>query len=53
MKHFASQFLRDNKGVTAIEYGLIAGVVAIAKYLRLLQLLKRNSSLNGSSKSIE
>ncbi|CAG9255391.1 Flp family type IVb pilin [Paraburkholderia caribensis] len=30
MKHFASQFLRDNKGVTAIEYGLIAGVVAIA-----------------------
>jgi len=30
MKHFASKFLRDNKGVTAIEYGLIAGVVAIA-----------------------
>jgi pilus assembly protein Flp/PilA len=30
MKSFVSSFLRDNKGVTAIEYGLIAGVVAIA-----------------------
>jgi pilus assembly protein Flp/PilA len=28
--HFASRFLRDTRGVTAIEYGLIAGVVAIA-----------------------
>jgi pilus assembly protein Flp/PilA len=30
MKSFCTQLLRDNKGVTAIEYGLIAGVVAIA-----------------------
>jgi pilus assembly protein Flp/PilA len=30
MKSFVSRFLRENKAVTAIEYGLIAGVVAIA-----------------------
>lgn len=30
MKSFCIKLLRDNKGVTAIEYGLIAGVVAIA-----------------------
>ncbi|MGF6569501.1 pilus assembly protein Flp/PilA [Paraburkholderia sp. GAS333] len=30
MKKFTQRFLRDNKGVTAIEYGLIAGLVALA-----------------------
>lgn len=30
MKTFAKRFLRENKAVTAIEYGLIAGVIAIA-----------------------
>lgn len=29
MKKFTQRFLRDNKGVTAIEYGLIAGLVAL------------------------
>lgn len=29
MKKFTERFLRDNKGVTAIEYGLIAGLVAL------------------------
>ncbi|CAE6706206.1 Flp family type IVb pilin [Paraburkholderia domus] len=29
MKRFTQRFLRDNKGVTAIEYGLIAGLVVL------------------------
>ncbi|MFL9907113.1 Flp family type IVb pilin [Paraburkholderia sp. RL17-337-BIB-A] len=29
MKKFTLRFLRDNKGVTAIEYGLIAGLLAV------------------------
>ncbi|WP_341312450.1 Flp family type IVb pilin [Paraburkholderia sp. IMGN_8] len=29
MKNFTKRFLRDNKGVTAIEYGLIAGLVVL------------------------
>ena len=30
MKQFAQRFLKDESGATAIEYGLIAGFVAIA-----------------------
>jgi len=30
MKKFTLRFLRDNKGVTAIEYGLIAGLIVLA-----------------------
>ncbi|MPW19821.1 Flp family type IVb pilin [Paraburkholderia sp. CNPSo 3157] len=30
MKNIISRFLTNDEGVTAIEYGLIAGVVAIA-----------------------
>ncbi|NYH21539.1 Flp family type IVb pilin [Paraburkholderia bryophila] len=30
MKKFTQRFLRDNKGVTAIEYGLIAGLIVLA-----------------------
>ncbi|ANB72332.1 Flp family type IVb pilin [Paraburkholderia phytofirmans] len=29
MKKFTKRFLSDNKGVTAIEYGLIAGLVVL------------------------
>jgi pilus assembly protein Flp/PilA len=29
MKNFTIRFLRDNKGVTALEYGLIAGLIAV------------------------
>ncbi|MFM0227172.1 Flp family type IVb pilin [Paraburkholderia dipogonis] len=29
MKNFTQRFLSDNKGVTAIEYGLIAGLVVL------------------------
>jgi pilus assembly protein Flp/PilA len=29
MKKFAGRFLRDNRGVTALEYGLIAGLIAL------------------------
>lgn len=29
MKKFTQRFLRDNRGVTAIEYGLIAGLVVL------------------------
>ena len=29
MKKFAGRFLRDNTGVTALEYGLIAGLIAL------------------------
>ena len=30
MSNFIKRFLRDERGVTAIEYGLIAGIVAVA-----------------------
>jgi len=30
MSTFISRFLRDEEGATAIEYGLIAGLVAVA-----------------------
>ncbi len=30
MRNFTKIFLRDNKGVTALEYGLIAGLIAVA-----------------------
>lgn len=30
MKKLTQRFLRENKGVTAIEYGLIAGLMAVA-----------------------
>ncbi|MBW0450148.1 Flp family type IVb pilin [bacterium M00.F.Ca.ET.228.01.1.1] len=29
MKKFATSFLRDNRGVTALEYGLIAGLIVV------------------------
>jgi pilus assembly protein Flp/PilA len=29
MKKFTQRFLRDNRGVTALEYGLIAGMIAV------------------------
>ena len=29
MQKFLSRFLRDKSGVTAIEYGLIAGLIAV------------------------
>lgn len=29
MKKFTLRFLRENKGVTAIEYGLIAGLIVL------------------------
>ncbi|MGF6723008.1 pilus assembly protein Flp/PilA [Paraburkholderia sp. GAS41] len=29
MKKFTISFLRDNKGVTAIEYAMIAGLIAV------------------------
>lgn len=29
MKKFTQRFLRENKGVTAIEYGLIAGLIVL------------------------
>ena len=30
MKKFASRFLKDESGATAIEYGLIAALIAVA-----------------------
>jgi pilus assembly protein Flp/PilA len=38
MKKFTQRFLRDNKGVTAIEYGLIAGLIALAISAAVIQL---------------
>jgi len=29
MKKFTASFLRDNRGVTALEYGLIAGLIVV------------------------
>jgi pilus assembly protein Flp/PilA len=30
LAHFAQKFIRDEEGVTAIEYGLIAALIAVA-----------------------
>jgi pilus assembly protein Flp/PilA len=30
MKAFVARFLREEEGVTALEYGLIAGLIAVA-----------------------
>jgi pilus assembly protein Flp/PilA len=30
LTHFAQKFIRDEEGVTAIEYGLIAALIAVA-----------------------
>jgi pilus assembly protein Flp/PilA len=30
MKRFIQQFLRDEDGVAAVEYGLLAGLIAVA-----------------------
>jgi pilus assembly protein Flp/PilA len=30
MKNFIQQFLRDEDGITAIEYGLLAGLIGVA-----------------------
>jgi len=30
LAHFAQRFIRDEEGVTAIEYGLIAALIAVA-----------------------
>ncbi|MCL4527513.1 MAG: Flp family type IVb pilin [Gammaproteobacteria bacterium] len=30
MKHAVARFVREEEGVTAIEYGLIAGLIAVA-----------------------
>ena len=38
MKTSIRQFLKDEEGVTAIEYGLIAGLVAVAIIAALLSL---------------
>jgi pilus assembly protein Flp/PilA len=29
MKYFVNRYLRDSRGITAIEHGLIAGVLAL------------------------
>ncbi|PFH13019.1 MULTISPECIES: Flp family type IVb pilin [Burkholderia] len=44
MKALIKRFLKEDNGVTAIEYGLIAGLVAIALITGLTQL---SGGLNG------
>jgi pilus assembly protein Flp/PilA len=44
MKKLIKRFLREEDGVTAIEYGLIAGLIAIVIILSLNAL---GTSLNG------
>ncbi|QQK04032.1 Flp family type IVb pilin [Burkholderia sp. Bp9017] len=44
MKALIKRFLKEEDGVTAIEYGLIAGLVAIALITGLTQL---SGGLNG------
>jgi pilus assembly protein Flp/PilA len=43
MKTFFARFLNDQSGVTAIEYGLIAGLVAVV-IIAALQLVGTNLS---------
>lgn len=49
MKKFTQRFLRDNKGVTAIEYGLIAGLMAAALVIAVGYI---TTGLEGSFKAI-
>ncbi len=44
----ASQAFNDRKGVTAVEYGLIAGLIAIAIILTLQGLGKNLTTLFGT-----
>jgi len=45
MVRFAKRFLKDNSGATAIEYGLIASIIAVA----LIAVLK---TLSGTFEKI-
>ncbi|MGV7246578.1 Flp family type IVb pilin [uncultured Caballeronia sp.] len=38
MSNFIKRFSRDERGVTAIEYGIIAGIIAAALVLALAPL---------------
>jgi pilus assembly protein Flp/PilA len=49
MRAFLTRFLRDQTGPTAIEYGLIAALVAVASIAGLQTL---GTTLNGSYNTI-
>jgi pilus assembly protein Flp/PilA len=51
MKKFTQRFLRDNKGVTAIEYGLIAGLIALAIVGAVTGLSSELSTVFGNIKT--
>ena len=38
LKHAVARFVREEEGVTAIEYGLIAGLIAVVIILSVTQL---------------
>ena len=44
MKHAILQFIRDEQGATAVEYGLLAGLIAAAIVLSVTNL---GTSLSG------
>lgn len=43
MRMFWQRLARDTKGVTAVEYGLIIGLIVIAMFVALAELASRTS----------
>ena len=52
MRHLATRFLRDDRGATAIEYGLIASLIAVA-IITILGTLGTNLSTTFSKVSAQ
>jgi pilus assembly protein Flp/PilA len=50
MSQFVSRFMKDESGATAIEYGLIAALIAVVLVTALTAL---GGKLNGTFKAIE
>ncbi len=40
LKHAVARFVREEEGVTAIEYGLIAGLIAVAIIVTVTTLVR-------------
>ena len=53
MKKFTQRFLNDNKGVTAIEYGLIAALISVVAITTLTSVgTKMNAQFSSISNGL-
>jgi pilus assembly protein Flp/PilA len=48
MKTLTKKFLRENKGVTALEYGMIAGLISVAIAVSVTGIATRLGVLFGN-----